>query len=156
MYLALLLCALVDLTLSYNYYVSDAEVFVTSESNIEFVRFLTQGYFPFNNVLKFVLALPLLLFLLSWFDIFHEHMQDTPLFFLERVGRMFTLAIPGLFCVSYSFSGVTWYTNAPVIYDILAVVETMIQGVTMVVVCTLFLLTLYLLCGQDQQVTHKI
>jgi hypothetical protein len=156
MYLALLLCAFIDLTLSYNYYVSDTTVFVTSESNIEFVRFLTQGCFPFNNVIKFALALPLLLFLLSWFDIFHEHMQGTPLCFLERFGRTFTLAIPGLFCVSYSISGMTWYTNAPVIYDILSMLQTMIQGSTLIVVCSLFLLTVYLLCGQERVEPRRI
>ena len=156
MYLALLLCALVDLTLSYNYYVSDTDVFVTSESNIEFVRFLTEGDFPFNNFLKFSLALPLLLFLLSWFDVFHDHMRGTSVYLLERFGRMFTLAIPGLFCVSYSFSGLTWYTNAPVIYDILSMLQTMIQGSIIIVICSLFLLTIYLLCSQEGLEPRKI
>lgn len=150
MYTALLLCALVDLILSYNYYVYDTKIFVNSESNIEFVKFLTQGLFPFNNIIKFIFALPLLLFLLSWFDIFREHMAGTPLFFIERFGRTFTLAIPSLFCVSYSFSGITWYTNSQVIYDILSIVETMSHGSIMMVFCSLFLSTLYLLLGQEQ------
>jgi len=145
MYVALLLCAVVDLTLSYNYYVYDTEIFVTSESNVEFVNFLTEGDFPFNNLIKFIIALPLLLFILSWFDILHESMSNTTMFFIERFGRTFTLAIPSLFCLSYSCSGFTWYTNSPFIYDILSIVETMINSSIMIVIFSLFLLTLYLL-----------
>lgn len=150
MYVVLLLCAVVDLALSYNYFLSDTENFVNTESNVEFVKFLIEGDFPFHNFIKFIIAFPLLLFLLSWFDIFHESMRSTPMFLVERFGRTFTLAIPSLFCVSYSFSGFTWYTNSHVLYDILAVVDTMIQGSIMIVVCTLFLLTIYLLLGQEQ------
>ncbi len=155
MYVALLLCAVVDLALTYNYYVYDTEIFINSESNVELVRFLTQGHFPFNNFIKFTLALPLLLFLLSWFDIFRESMRSTPMFFIERFGRTVTLAIPSLFCISYSFSGVTWYTNAQVIYDILSVVEIMIRGSIMIVLFSLFLLTLFLLWGQETVESKK-
>jgi hypothetical protein len=150
MYVALIVCAVVDLTLSYNYYVQDTEIFVNSESNIELVNFLIEGDFPILNFIKFILALPLLLFILSWFDIYHESMSSTTMFFIERFGRTFTLAIPSLFCLSYSCSGFTWYTNSQIIYDILSVVETMIQGSIMVVLFSLFLLTLYLFCDQQK------
>jgi hypothetical protein len=150
MYVALILCAVVDLTLSYNYYVSDAKIFVNNESNVEFVNFLTEGDFPIQNFIKFILALPLLLFILSWFDIYHESMSSTTMIFIERFGRTFTLAIPSLFCVSYSCSGFTWYTNSQVIYEILSVVERMIQGSIMMVLFCLFLLTLYLFCDQQK------
>jgi len=145
MYVALVLCAVVDLTLSYNYYVQDTEIFVTTESNVEFVNFLTEGDVPFHNLIKFIIPLPLLLFILSWFDILHESISNTTMFFIERFGRTFTLAIPSLFCISYSCSGFTWYTNSQFIYDILSVVETMINSSIMIVLFSLFLLTLYLL-----------
>lgn len=145
MYAALLLCAVVDFSLSYNYYVYDTKIFVTSESNVEFVNFLTEGDFPVHNLIKFIIALPLLLFILSWFDLLHESMSNTTMFFIERFGRTFTLAIPSLFCISYSCSGFTWYTNSQFIYDILSVVETMINSSIMIVLFSLFLLTFYLL-----------
>lgn len=144
MYCALLCCAVIDFTLSYNYFLSETEVFVNTESNVEFVNFLTDGDFPAHNFIKFIIALPLLLFLLSWFDVLRESMSSNTMFYIERFGRTFTLAIPSLFCISYSCSGFTWYTNSQVIYDILSVVETMIYGSIMIVICSLFLLTLYL------------
>jgi hypothetical protein len=156
MYLALLLCAVVDFTLSYNYFLYDTEIFVNTESNVEFVNFLTEGDFPFHNFIKFIVALPLLLFILSWFDIFRESMRSNTMFFIERFGRTFTLAIPSLFCISYSCSGFTWYTNSHVIYDVLSVVETMIHSSIMIVLCSLFLLTLYLLCGQEKIEPKKL
>ncbi|MFA5102008.1 MAG: hypothetical protein WC525_02530 [Candidatus Thermoplasmatota archaeon] len=149
-YGALLLCATIDLALSYNYFLYDTELFVTTEANVEFVHFLTQGVFPIHNFLKFILAFPLLLFLLSWFDILRESMQSTTMFFIERCGRIVTVSIPGLFCVSYSCSGVTWYTNSPVIYDILSVLDSLISGCIMIVLCILFISTLYLLLGQEK------
>lgn len=133
---------MVDLTLSYNYFLSETEIFVNTESNIEFVNFLTDGDFPTHNVIKFIIALPLLLFLLSWFDVLREIMNSNTMFFIERFGRTFTVVIPSLFCISYSFSGFTWYTNSQFIYHILSVVETMIYGSIMIVLFCLFLLTL--------------
>ena len=145
MYMALLLCAIVDLTLSYNFFLNETEIFVTTESNVEFVNFLTEGNVPVQNLIKFIIALPLLLFIFSWFDILHESISNTTMFFIERFGRIFTVAIPSLFCISYSCSGVTWYTNSHFIYDILSVVETMINSSIMIVLFSLFSLTLYLL-----------
>jgi hypothetical protein len=143
--MALLLCAVVDLTLSYNFFLNETEIFVTTESNVEFVNFLTEGNVPVQNLIKFIIALPLLLFIFSWFDILHESISNTTMFFIERFGRIFTVAIPSLFCISYSCSGVTWYTNSHFIYDILSVVETMINSSIMIVLFSLFSLTLYLL-----------
>ncbi len=143
--MALLLCAIVDLTLSYNFFLNETEIFVTTESNVEFVNFLTEGNVPVQNLIKFIIALPLLLFIFSWFDILHESINNTTMFFIERFGRIFTVAIPSLFCISYSCSGVTWYTNSHFIYDILSVVETMINSSIMIVLFSLFSLTLYLL-----------
>jgi hypothetical protein len=145
MYLALLITATIDLTLSYNYYLSNTEIFVNNELNIEFVKFLTKGYFPFHNFLKFILALPILLFILSWFDILHENTNNKTMHFIERFGRTSTLAIPSLFCVSYSFSGFTWYTNSQFIHHILSIIHTMINSTIMIVLFSLFLLTLFLL-----------
>ena len=150
MYVVLVMCAVVDLALSYNYFLSNTENFINTESNVEFVKFLIQGDFPFHNFIKFIIAFPLLLFLLSWFDVFHESVRNKPMFFIERFGRTFTLAIPSLFCVSYGCSGFTWYTNSHVIYDILSVIDTMIHGSIMIMLCSLFLLTLFLLCGQEK------
>ena len=147
-YLTLLFCATLDLSLSYNYYLYDTEIFVNTESNVEFVKFLTKGDFPFNNFIKFIIALPILLFILSWFDILHESISSKTMYFLERFGRTSTLAIPSLFCVSYSFSGFTWYTNSQLIYDILSLVTTMANSFILIVLFSLFLLTLYLLFGK--------
>ena len=150
MYLALLFCAIADLVLSYNYFLNDADIFLNTESNIEFVNFLRQGDFPFHNFIKFIFALPVLLFILSWFDLLRENISSISMFFIERFGRTLTLAIPGLFCVSYSFSGMTWYTNSQVIYDILSFLQTMIQSFIMIVILFLFLLTFYLFCDQQK------
>ena len=150
MYAALLSCAVIDFALSYNYYLTNTSVFVNSESNIEFVNFLTQGTFPFNNCIKFILALPLLLFLLSWFDAIHENINNSAMSILERSGRIFTIAIPCLFCVSYSVSGFTWYTNSQVIYEILSVIEILIHGSILFTIVLLFLLTVSLLLVQEK------
>jgi hypothetical protein len=150
MYLILLLCAVVDFTLSYHYYLHNTGTFVATETNSEFVAFLTTGHFPFNNFLKFILAFPLLLFLLSWFDIFRETLNDTLLAYLERFGRTFTLAIPSFFSISYSISGFTWYANSKFIYDILSILQTMIHASILIVLCTLFILSVFLLCTSAQ------
>ena len=144
------MCAVVDLTLSYNYFLHETKVFVTMESNVEFVDFLTKGDFPYLNFMKFIMALPLLLFILSWFDVVRESIRGTSMFYLERFGRMITCAIPGLFCVSYSFSGFTWYTNSHLLYDVLSIVGTMINGSILIVLFSLFLLTFYLVCGSPK------
>jgi hypothetical protein len=146
---------MVDLTLSYNYYINDVAVFVNTESNVEFVNFLTEGTFPFNNFIKFILAFPLLLFLLSWFDALHENINNHTISFIERFGRMFTVAIPGLFCVSYSVSGFTWYTNSQIIYEFLSLVETLIHGFILITLVLLFLLTVFLLCGHEKIPTER-
>jgi len=155
LYIALILCAVIDLTLSYNYFLLDTELFVNTESNVEFVNFLIQGAFPIHNFLKFILAFPLLLFLLSWFDILRDSMQSDTLCFIERCGRIFTLAIPSLFCISYSCAGLTWYMNSHVLYDILVVLETMIHGSIIIVFGSLFLSTFYLLIGKENIVLKK-
>jgi hypothetical protein len=134
----------VDLTLSYNYFLHETQSFITSESNTEFVNFLTKGDFPSLNFLKFIVALPLLLFILSWFDAVRGSIRGSAMLYLERFGRVFALAIPGLFCASYSFSGFTWYLNSHLLYDILSVIGTMINGSIMIVLCSLFFLTSYL------------
>jgi hypothetical protein len=150
MYSALLFCALVDLTLSYNYFLDETEIFVNNESNIEFVNFLIEGDFPFNNFIKFIIGLPLLLFILSWFDILHESISSNTMFFIERFGRTLTLAVPSLFCISYSCSGFTWYMDSKFIYDILSLVKTLINSSIMIVLFSLFFLTFYLLCDQQK------
>jgi hypothetical protein len=156
LYLAFLCCAVIDFSLSYNYFLHASETFVHTETNVEFVRFLTTGDFPFQNFIKFIIAFPLLLFILSWFDIVHENISSTPMFFLERFGRTFALAIPSLFCVSYSCSGFTWYTSSSVIYEFLAILGTLINGSIMVVLFSLFFLTLYLLCGETKSSVHPL
>jgi hypothetical protein len=150
MYSILLFCAIVDLTLSYNYFLNKTEIFINNESNVEFVNFLIEGDFPSHNLIKFIIGLPLLLFTLSWFDILHESISSNTMFYIERFGRAFTLAVPSLFCVSYSCSGVTWYTDSQFIYDILSLVETMINSSIMIVLFSLFFLTLFLLCDQQK------
>ena len=148
MYLALLFFAALDLTLSYNYYLHDTEIFINTESNVEFVKLLTKGDFPFLNFLKFLIALPILLFILSWFDIFHESISSKTMHYIERFGRTSTLTIPSLFCVSYGFSGFTWYTNSEFIHDVLSFVNTIINSFIMIVLFSLFLLTVYLLLNR--------
>ncbi len=123
---------------------------MNNESNVEFVNFLMEGDFPFNNFIKFIIGLPLLLFTLSWFDIIHENISSNTMFFFERFGRTFTLAVPSLFCISYSCSGFTWYTDSQFIYNILSLIETMINSSIMLVIFSLFLLTLYLLCDNQK------
>ena len=150
MYSALLLCAILDLTLSYNYFLDNTEIFVNKESNVEFVNFLIEGDFPFHNFIKFIIGLPLLLFTLSWFDIIHENISSNTMFFFEHFGRTFTLAVPSLFCISYSCSGFTWYTDSQFIYNILSLIETMINSSIMLVIFSLFFLTLYLLCDNQK------
>ena len=150
MYFALLFCAIVDLALSYNYYLDETEFFVNNESNVEFVNFLIDGDFPSHNFIKFLIGLPLLLFTLSWFDILHDNICSNTMFYIERFGRTFTLAVPSLFCVSFSCSGFTWYIDSQFIYNILSLIETMINSSIMLVLFSLFLLTLYLLCDQQK------
>ncbi|HVQ01080.1 MAG TPA: hypothetical protein VMT57_06155 [Candidatus Thermoplasmatota archaeon] len=137
--------AVLDLVLSYNYFLHETNLFVHTEANVEFVNLLTRGAFPSLNVIKFIIALPLLLFILSWFDVIRDSIRGTSMFYLERFGRTFALAIPGLFCVSYCFSGFTWYTSSYLLYDALAVIGTMINVSIMVVLFSLFLLTFSLL-----------
>gem|GEM_PF-1630088 len=149
------MCAAMDFALSYNYFLSDMRNFVNTESNIEFVNFLVQGAFPFHNFIKFIIAFPLLLFLLSWFDVFQENLRNTPVNIIERFGRICTLAIPGLYSISYSCSGFTWYTNSPMLYELLSVVESIIHGSVIIALCCLFLLTLYLLLSQGQMDLKK-
>lgn len=145
MYFALLFCAALDLTLSYNYYLYYSEIFVNNESNTEFVKFLTEGDFPFLNFIKFIIILPILLFILGWFDILRESINSKIMYYFERFGRFSTLTIPSLFCVSYSFSGFTWYTSSQFIYEVLSVVNSLINGFIMIVLFSLFFLTVYLL-----------
>jgi hypothetical protein len=150
MYSALLLCAILDLTLSYNYFLDNTEIFVNKESNVEFVNFLIEGDFPFHNFIKFIFGLPLLLFVLSWFDILHESICSNTMFFIERFGRTVALGVPSLFCISYSCSGFTWYMDSQFIYDILSLVETMINSSIMIVLISLFLLTFCLFYDQQK------
>jgi hypothetical protein len=150
MYSALLFCAVVDLALSYNYFLNKTEIFVNNESNIEFVNFLIKGDFPFLNFIKFILGFPLLLFVLSWFDILHENIYNNTMFFIERFGRTTVLAVPSLFCISYSCSGLTWYIDSPFLYDILSLLKTLISSSIMIVLFSLFLLTLYLFYDQQK------
>lgn len=149
-YAVLLTCAVVDLILSYNYFLQDTEVFCSTETNSEFVDFLTKGDIPVLNIMKFLIAFPLLLFILSWFDVLRENIGSTTMGVIERVGRALTIAVPSFFSISYSCSGFTWYTNSGFIYDILSVVETMIQSSIMIVTCCLFLLTFFLFCDQQK------
>jgi hypothetical protein len=149
-YAVLLICAVVDLALSYNFFLQDTKVFITTETNSEFVDFLTKGDIPILNIVKFLIAFPLLLFILSWFDILRENIGSHTMVVIERIGRALTVAVPSFFCVSFSCSGFTWYTNSGFIYDILSMVETMIQSSIMIVTCRLFLLTFYLFCDQQK------
>jgi hypothetical protein len=116
------------------------------------VNFLIKGDFPFFNFIKFIIGLPLLLFILSWFDILHESINSNTMFFFERLGRTVTLAVPSLFCISYSCSGFTWYTDSQFIYDLLSLIESMINSSIMIVLFSLFFLTLYLLCVDQQKI----
>lgn len=150
MYSVLLFCAVVDLILSYNFFLNKTEIFVNNESNIEFVNFLIKGDFPLLNFIKFMLGFPLLLFVLSWFDILHENIYNNTMFFIERFGRTMVLAVPSLFCISYSFSGFTWYIDSHFLYDILSLVKTLIHSSIMIVLFSLFLLTLYLFYDQQK------
>lgn len=150
MYSALLFCAILDLTLSYNYFLNETDIFVNNESNVEFVNFLMEGDFPLHNFIKFTLGLPLLLFVLSWFDIIHECICSNTMFYFERFGRTVTLAVPSLFCILYSCSGFTWYTDSQIIYDILSLVETLINSSILIVLFSLFCLTFYLFYDQQK------
>jgi len=149
-YLALLVSALVDLVLSFNFFLSDPEVFLSTESNIEFINFLQQGDFPVHNFMKFMFALPILLFILSWFDHLRENLASKSMFYIERCGRTLTIAIPSLFCISYSVSGMTWYMNSEILYDILSFLQTMTHGFILLVFFLLFLLTFFLFCDQQK------
>jgi len=145
---ALLFSAALDLTLSYNYYLHDSEIFVNTESNIEFVKYLTEGHFPSLNFIKFIIILPLLLFILGWFDVLRESIGNKAMNYVELFGRTSTLTIPSLFCVSYGFSGFTWYTNSQLIHEFLSLINTLINSSIMVVLISLFLLTVYLLISR--------
>jgi hypothetical protein len=148
--MALLVGALVDLVLSYNYFLSNPEVFLSTEVNTEFINFVEQGDFPVNNLMKFIVAFPLLLFILCWFDVLHDNLASKSMCYVERCGRFFTVAIPGLFCISYSVSGMTWYTNSEILYEILSFLQTITHGFIMLVFSLLFLLTFFLFCDQQK------
>lgn len=72
-------------------------------------------------------------------------MNNKTINFIENFGRTTTLAIPSLFCVSYSFSGFTWYTNSQLIHNILSIIHTMINSTIMIVLLSLIMLTIFLL-----------
>ena len=65
LFTAILICASIDLILSYNIFLNNPELFIENEGNKEFINFLLKGEFPFNNIFKIIISFPLLLFILS-------------------------------------------------------------------------------------------
>ena len=114
LFLAILFCAFFDLILSYNYYLYNPEIFIDSEMNVEFVNFLQKGLIPINNFFRIILIFPILLFILSCFDILKKFINkdENLIILIEKIGRITIILVSFFFCMLYLFSGFTWYYSS--------------------------------------------
>jgi len=148
---AILLSSSIDLILSYNYYINYPQRFLEFEGNIEFVNYLRNGAIPVNNIIKILISLPLILFILSWFDIIKKFINSNEYFmmFLENIGRFTAMLISLLFCVLYLFSGFTWYDSSFFsINIILSFIEILINTFVGFVMFILFVISFYILVSE--------
>jgi hypothetical protein len=148
---ALLLSSSIDLILSYNYYIINPERFFEFEGNTEFVNYLKNGAIPINNIIKFVISLPIILFILSWFDLLKNFINNDEYLmkYLENIGRFSTIIISLLFCILYLFSGFTWYDNSIFSFNnILSIIEILINISVGLVMFLLFIISFYVLFSE--------
>jgi hypothetical protein len=151
LFIAILICSSIDLILSYNFYINKPKIFIENEENIEFVKYLQKGSFPIKNTLKIAIILPILLFILSWFDIIKRFIQPTENFikFIQIIGRYLTIFISLFFCILYIFSGLTWYDSSQLSMHIfLSIIEKMINTSIGLVMFILFITTCYILISE--------
>jgi len=159
LFIAILLCASFDLILSYNYYLQNPRAFIENEGNIEFVNFLQEGVFPFYNLFKIVIIFPILLFILSWFDILKRFISSTEnlINLIEKTGRYLTILISLFFCILYIFSGFTWYDSSNFSMHIfLSIIENMINTSVGFVMFLLFVITCYILVCEIRVKVYKL
>lgn len=156
---AILICATIDLILSYNYFLNNPELFIKNEGNIEFINFLIKGEFPITNILKIIISLPLLLFILSWFDAVKKFIYPSEylLNIVENIGRYSTISVSLFFCVLYIFSGFTWYDHPGLsINSLLPIIEKMINTTTGLIMFILFIITCYILTCEIRFKTYTV
>lgn len=159
LFIAILICASFDLILSYSYYINNPEIFIENEENIEFVKFLQKGAFPIQNLFKIGIILPILLFILSWFDIIKRFIHPTENFIIliENIGRYSTILVSLFFCILYIFSGLTWYDSSQFsIHIFLSIIEKMINTSIGLVMFILFITTCYILISEIKVKTYNI
>ncbi len=159
LFIAIIICASLDLILSYNYYIDNPKIFIENEENIEFVKFLQKGEFPILNTFKIAIIFPLLLFILSWFDIIKRFIHPTENYIklVENIGRYLTIFISLFFCILYIFSGLTWYDSSHFSMHIfLSIIEKMINSSIGLVMFILFITTCYILISEIKVKSYNI
>jgi hypothetical protein len=159
LFIAILSCASFDLILSYNYYLQNPEIFIENEANIEFVNYLQEDVFPLYNIFKMAIMFPILLFILSWFDLLKRFISPTEniITIIEKTGRYSTILISLFFCTLYIFSGFTWYDSPNFSMNIyLSIIEKMINTSVGFVMFLLFAITCYILVSEIKINSYKI
>ena len=159
LFIAILSCAFIDLILSYNYYLNYPDLFIENEMNIEFVKYLQKGIFPINNFIKIMIIFPLLLFILSWFDIIKKflHKDENFVNLIEKTGRYSTILISLFFCILYIFYGFTWYDSSKYSIQIfLSVIEKLINTSVGFVMFILFIMTCFILISEIRIKSYNI
>ena len=159
LFTAILICAFIDLILSYNIFLNNPELFIENEGNKEFINFLIKGEFPFNNIIKIIISFPLLLFIFSWFDIVKKfiHPSENIINIVENIGRFSTILVSLFFCVLYIFSGFTWYDSPDLSLNIfLPIIEKLINTTTGLVMFILFIITCYILVSEIRIKTYDV
>lgn len=154
---ALLISSSIDLILSYNYYLINPKRFFEFEGNTEFVNFLKNGAIPIINIIKLVITLPILLFILSWFDLLKNFINNNEYLmkYLENIGRFSTIIISLLFCILYLFSGFTWYDTSIFSFNtILSIIEILINSSVGLVMFILFIISFYILVSEIRFKTY--
>ncbi len=159
LFFVILICATFDLALSYNYYLENPTHFIDKEGNTEFVSFLQEGVFPFYNLFRISIMFPILLFILSWFDILRRFINPSEIIvnLVEKIGRYLTITISLFFCFLYIFSGLTWYDSKTFNMNILlSVIENIINKSVGLVLFLLFTITIYVLVTEVRFNINKI
>ena len=155
----ILICATFDLILSYNFYLENPKYFIENEGNTEFVYFLQNGIIPIYNIFRISIMLPILLFILSWFDILRKFINPTDKIagIIEKSGRYLTIIISIFFCFLYIFSGLTWYDSPSMnMNGFISLIEKSINSSIGIVMFLLFTITIYILIIEIRVNNYKI
>jgi len=118
---------------------------------------IKNGAIPIINIIKLVISLPILLFILSWFDLLKNFINNNEYLmkYLENIGRFSTIIISLLFCILYLFSGFTWYDNSIFSFNtILSIIEILINSSVGLVMFILFIISFYILVSEIRFKTY--